>query len=57
MNARCPKDTEGHQREREREREARERDSDGWRGMERRQRISDILGGIKRNHQQRARAQ
>jgi hypothetical protein len=45
------------EREREREREARERDSDGWRGMERRQRISDILGGIKRNHQQRARAQ
>jgi hypothetical protein len=35
----------------------RERDGEGWRGIERRQRISDILEGIKRNHQQRARAQ
>ena len=33
------------------------RDGEGWRVIERRQRISDILGGIKRNHQQRARAQ
>jgi hypothetical protein len=39
----APKIQREHQREREREIE--------------RQRISDILGGIKRNHQQRARAQ
>jgi len=35
----------------------RETDGEGLRGIERRQRISDFLGGIKRNHQQRARAQ
>jgi hypothetical protein len=40
----APKTKREHQRERERE-----RNGEGW-GMERRQRISDILGGIKRNH-------
>jgi hypothetical protein len=45
------------ERQRERERESEKKNGEEWRGIERRPGISDILGGIKRNHQQRARAQ